>query len=65
MSARPRFAAIYQQIADEVVRRARRPPPGSPMVYAVPGHPLVGEAAVRRAGRRARARAAACASSPA
>ncbi len=37
------FAEIYYEIAAEVVRMARE----GPVVFAVPGHPLVGEEAVR------------------
>lgn len=39
------FAAVYETIAAEVVRLGRRP---EGVIYAVPGHPLVGEAAVQR-----------------
>src|SRR4029079_17820751 len=48
------FAAIYQQIADALLRMAAADGDG-PLVYAVPGHPLVGESSVRRllAGARA------------
>jgi tetrapyrrole methylase family protein/MazG family protein len=49
------FAAIYTQIADELLRLASAAPPDAPIVYAVPGHPLVGEAAVRAVLPRARA----------
>ncbi len=37
------FAEVYQRIAAEVLRRARL----SPVLYAVPGHPLVAEESVR------------------
>ncbi len=37
------FAAVYAAITEEVIRLGRRP---EGVVYAVPGHPLVGEAAV-------------------
>ncbi len=49
------FAAIYTQIADELLRLASAAPPDAPIIYAVPGHPLVGEAAVRAVLPRARA----------
>ncbi len=49
------FAAIYSQIADELLRLASAAPLTAPIVYAVPGHPLVGEAAVRAVLPRARA----------
>lgn len=39
------FAAIYDQIADDVVGRAAN---GEDVTYAVPGHPLVAEATTRR-----------------
>ena len=45
------FAAVYAAIADEVIRLGRRP---EGVVYAVPGHPLVGESAVRQILERAR-----------
>lgn len=44
------FAAVYEAIAEEVTRLARRP---EGVIYAVPGHPLVGEASVRRIMARA------------
>jgi tetrapyrrole methylase family protein/MazG family protein len=37
------FATLYEQIADEVVTLGKRP---GGVVYAVPGHPLVGETTV-------------------
>ncbi len=40
------FAALYEEIAREVVALGRRP---EGVVYAVPGHPLIGEATVARA----------------
>jgi tetrapyrrole methylase family protein/MazG family protein len=39
------FSAVYEEIAKQVVELARRP---QGVVYAVPGHPLVGEESVRR-----------------
>src|SRR5687767_14427233 len=39
------FSSIYRQIAEELVRLALESEP--PIVYCVPGHPLVGEASVR------------------
>jgi tetrapyrrole methylase family protein/MazG family protein len=39
------FSQVYEAIVAEVLRLARRP---EGVVYAVPGHPLVGEATVRR-----------------
>lgn len=45
------FAQVYAAIADEVIRLAQR---GEGVVYAVPGHPLVGERSVQLALRMAR-----------
>src|SRR5689334_18954831 len=39
------FAQIYRQIAEALVARAQEA--AGPLVYCVPGHPLVGEASVR------------------
>src|SRR3978361_990793 len=39
------FAAIYSQIADELLHLAAEST--TPLIYCVPGHPLVGEASVR------------------
>jgi tetrapyrrole methylase family protein/MazG family protein len=44
------FSQVYQAITDEVLRRGHRP---EGVVYAVPGHPLVGEATVRQVLARA------------
>jgi tetrapyrrole methylase family protein/MazG family protein len=44
------FEAVYAAIADEVLRLAARP---QGVVYAVPGHPLVGEATVALIRERA------------
>ncbi len=38
------FQEVYDRIVGRVIEEARR----APLVYAVPGHPLVGEATVRR-----------------
>ena len=48
-----RFDEVYEQIADALIARARG---GEPVVYAVPGDPLVAEATSRHLLRRARAR---------
>jgi len=45
------FAAVYEAIASEILRLGRRP---EGVVYAVPGHPLVGEASVTRILERAK-----------
>src|SRR5262245_39253636 len=37
------FDALYRQIAEEIIRLGQRP---EGVVYAVPGHPLVGETTV-------------------
>ena len=39
------FAEVYDEIARQVLELGRRP---GGVVYAVPGHPLVGEASVQR-----------------
>ena len=39
------FVTVYETIAAEVVRLGKRP---EGVIYAVPGHPLVGEASVQR-----------------
>jgi len=44
------FSQVYGAIADEVLRLGERP---EGVVYAVPGHPLVGEAAVTQVLARA------------
>ena len=41
----PTFEAVYEAIAAEIVRLGKRP---QGVVYAVPGHPLVGEATTQR-----------------
>lgn len=49
----PTFDAIYTGIAAQLTQAARNATPGTPIVYAVPGHPLVGEASVQRLLTRA------------
>src|SRR5690348_16303550 len=46
--AAPSFAALYPEMARRLIDAARALPPGTPLVYAVPGHPLLGEESVRR-----------------
>jgi tetrapyrrole methylase family protein/MazG family protein len=41
------FADIYRQIGERLIGLAQEAGDGTPLVYAVPGHPLVGEASVR------------------
>src|SRR6266704_1749662 len=43
---------LYQQIAEEICMLAEQ----QPVIYAVPGHPLIGEASVQRVLALARAR---------
>ncbi len=43
--------SLYQRIAQEICRQAEK---HHPVVYAVPGHPLIGEASVRLILQRAR-----------
>ncbi len=43
--AEPDFAAVYDSIASQVVELGKRP---QGVVYAIPGHPLVGEETVQR-----------------
>ncbi len=45
------FGAVYEAMADRIIALARRP---QGVLYAVPGHPLVGEASVQRVLARAR-----------
>ncbi|MDH7475075.1 MAG: nucleoside triphosphate pyrophosphohydrolase [Anaerolineae bacterium] len=47
------FAEVYEEIAAQVLALGQRP---EGVVYAVPGHPLVGEATVQRVLEEARAR---------
>jgi len=51
--AGPTFEAVYQAIIQEVLRLASRP---GGVIYAVPGHPLVGEATVQALLPQARER---------
>jgi tetrapyrrole methylase family protein/MazG family protein len=44
------FASVYEMISEQILALARRP---SGVVYAVPGHPLVGESSVRNILARA------------
>ncbi len=39
------FASVYEEIAEQILRLGPRP---EGVIYAVPGHPLVGEESVRR-----------------
>ena len=63
------FAAVYAEIADTVLQRARRP---EGVIYAVPGHPHIAEATVtaitegrsRRAAGARRCRAELCRADP-
>lgn len=48
----PTFEEIYERISSTLVEIAQRSP--SPVVYAVPGHPLVAEASVRKLLARAK-----------
>jgi tetrapyrrole methylase family protein/MazG family protein len=43
-----RFATLYPEMARRLIAKARALPSGTPLVYAVPGHPLLGEESVRR-----------------
>ena len=45
------FGAVYEMITEQILALARRP---SGVLYAVPGHPLVGESSVRHILARAR-----------
>jgi len=51
--ASPTFEAIYTNIAASLSLAARNAAAGSPIIYAVPGHPLIGEASVLRLLTRA------------
>jgi tetrapyrrole methylase family protein/MazG family protein len=42
------FASLYPEMARHLIAMARALPAGTPLVYAVPGHPLLGEESVRR-----------------
>ncbi|SLK21897.1 MULTISPECIES: nucleoside triphosphate pyrophosphohydrolase [unclassified Paenibacillus] len=41
------FPEVYDEIADRLIEAARKGEPGTEIVYAVPGHPMVAEASVR------------------
>lgn len=43
--AEEEFSAVYEEIASQILKLAQRP---EGVIYAVPGHPLVGEESVRR-----------------
>ena len=43
--AEEEFSAVYEEIANQILKLAQRP---EGVIYAVPGHPLVGEESVRR-----------------
>ncbi|HEX2327060.1 MAG TPA: MazG family protein, partial [Chloroflexota bacterium] len=49
------FGAIYERIAGAVLEAAQALPEGAELVYAVPGHPALGEATVPRLRTLARA----------
>lgn len=49
----PNFEAAQSEIAAQLIAAAQNGGAGMPIVYAVPGHPLVGEASVRRLLSRA------------
>lgn len=49
------FHTIYHTIAGELLRLAAGAPDAEPVIFAVPGHPLVGEATVRLVLAQARA----------
>jgi tetrapyrrole methylase family protein/MazG family protein len=51
----PDFDAVYEAIADRVLKAAGSQDRDSPVALAVPGHPLFGEEAVRRIRARAAA----------
>ncbi len=42
------FATLYPAMARRLIQDALALPPGTPLVYAVPGHPLLGEESVVR-----------------
>lgn len=50
------FDGLYQAMAEAVLEAVRAEGPSGCVVYAVPGHPLVGEASVRELLERARRR---------
>ncbi|KAF4321250.1 hypothetical protein G195_005631 [Phytophthora kernoviae 00238/432] len=45
--AKDSFPEVYDEIADRLIEAARKGEPGTEIVYAVPGHPMVAEASVR------------------
>ncbi|WP_405154617.1 nucleoside triphosphate pyrophosphohydrolase [Paenibacillus sp. FSL K6-0108] len=45
--AKDSFPEVYDEIADRLLEAARKGEPGTEIVYAVPGHPMVAEASVR------------------
>src|SRR5260370_11269983 len=45
------FAELYPQVGEQVMGMAAEQPEGQPLVYAVPGHPLIAEESVRRLRR--------------
>ncbi len=47
------FASLYPAMVEELLSRATQ---GEPVIYAVPGHPLLGEESVRRLRSEAPAR---------
>ncbi|HEX6816821.1 MAG TPA: SAM-dependent methyltransferase, partial [Ktedonobacterales bacterium] len=47
------FAALYPEIVRRIFALAESQPHGQPLVYAVPGHPLIAEASVRELRRQA------------
>ncbi len=49
----PAFEAVQTEIAAQLIAAARNGAGDQPIVYAVPGHPLVGEASVKRLLNRA------------
>ena len=49
------FSAVYERIAGAVLEAAQALPEGAELVYAVPGHPALGEATVPRLRTLARA----------
>lgn len=53
----PTFEAVYERIAEDVLRRAER---GARVVYAVPGSPMVAERTVSLLRARARERGVKC-----
>src|SRR5260370_16509446 len=46
--AAPSFAELYPQMVEQLIAMAAEQPEGQPLVYAVPGHPLIAEESVRR-----------------